>query len=140
MRMLTGDAKSGSEVHLRIQLRRKDMDGLGHLNHSKYHDFFEEVRVLLMQAIGGEWGRFVLRRVEVDYLSEVRHEHGHVDVRARVVDSGRRSIGVQHEMTVPDGTVVATNRGVLVAWDPARRSARELSADERAALLDVGGQ
>lgn len=120
---------------VRIQLRRKDMDRLGHLNHSRYHDFFEEARVALVRAVSGPERDCVLRRVEVDYLHEVRYADGQVEIRAHVLEVGRSSIVVGHEMLLPDGTVAARNRGVLVAWDPASRRRRELAAEERTGYL-----
>jgi acyl-CoA thioesterase FadM len=53
----------------------------------------------------------------------------------RPASVGRSSVVVDNDVLLPDGTVAATGRSVLVAWDPAARGKRELTETERAALL-----
>jgi acyl-CoA thioesterase FadM len=48
---------------------------------------------------------------------------------------GRSSLRLEHEVRLPDGTLAASGHTVLVAWDPATRRKRLLSAVE----LDVLG-
>jgi acyl-CoA thioester hydrolase len=108
---------------------------LGHLNQAVYHELLEEARGALLASLGNVGAvPFVLARVELDYRSEVRHDHGHVDAIARVAAVGRTSITAEHEVRLPDGTVAARGSCVMVAWDARARAARELSAAERAAL------
>jgi acyl-CoA thioester hydrolase len=128
---------SGAEATVRIALRWRDMDMLGHLNQAVYHELLEEGRGALLASLGsaGQFP-FVLARVELDYRHEVRHRDGHVDVRTFVERVGRTSITVGQELTLTDGTVAASGRSVLVAWDAQQRRARELSAPERTALTD----
>ena len=73
------------EARVRIALRWRDMDMLGHLNQSVYHELLEEARAALFAPLfeQGGWS-FVLVRVELDHRREVRRDHGHVDVVARV--------------------------------------------------------
>jgi acyl-CoA thioester hydrolase len=123
------------EARVRIALRWRDMDMLGHLNQAVYHELLEEVRGALLASLRDESGfAFVLARVELDYRREVRRGDGHVEVVARVAAVGRTSVTLEHEIVLPDGTPAASGRSVLVAWDPEARAARALSADERAAL------
>jgi acyl-CoA thioester hydrolase len=77
---------------------------------------------------------FVLARVELEYRREIRREAGHVDVVVRVARVGRSSYAVDHEIVLPDGTVAATGRSVLVAWDARERRGRPLSDRERREL------
>jgi acyl-CoA thioester hydrolase len=124
-----------AETRIRIALRWRDMDMLGHLNQAVYHEMLEEGRAALFASLGRENGfPFVLARVELDYRREVRHDHGHIDVVARVAAVGRSSVTLEHEIELPDGTPAATGRSVLVAWDPQARAAREVTAAERGAL------
>ena len=67
------------QTELRVQLRMKDMDRLGHLNHTCYHDFFLEARAGLMEPIRTDNERFVVARVEAEFLHEVRLADGYVD-------------------------------------------------------------
>ncbi|HMJ37576.1 MAG TPA: thioesterase family protein [Baekduia sp.] len=130
----------GAETIVRIALRWRDMDMLGHVNQAVYHELLEEGRGALLSSLGAV-GRFpfVLARVELDYRREVRHAHGHVDVRTFVERVGTTSITVGQEITLPDGTVAAAGRSVLVAWDARARSARALSDAEREALATGSG-
>ncbi len=122
-------------VRRRLELRRKDIDRLGHLNHAAYNDLFYEARVALLDLTWPQSAQVVLARLEIDYLREVRHADGHVDIVARVADIGTKSITIEHEMQLPNGTVAARCRTVAVAWDVATRRSRPLGADERRALL-----
>jgi acyl-CoA thioester hydrolase len=119
---------------MRLQLRRADMDVLGHLNHAIYHDLFHEVRAALVDPLRTSEERYVLASDAVEYLREVRYQDSYVDASVRVEALGRTSITLQHELRLPDGTIAARNRVVLVAWSVRERRPRELSARERAAL------
>jgi acyl-CoA thioester hydrolase len=123
------------EITLPVALRWRDVDTLGHLNQAVYHELLEEGRVALFAALGDELGgAFVLARVELDYEREVRRDAGHVDIVMRVARAGRSSIDVEHDIRLPDGTVAASGRSVLVAWDPSARRSRPLTEGERARL------
>jgi acyl-CoA thioester hydrolase len=127
-----------AESRIRVNLRWRDMDMLGHLNQAVYHELLEEGRAALFTALGGASFPFVLVRVELDYRSEVRRDHGSVDVVTRVQDSGTKSVTLHQEMVLTDGTVAASGSSVLVAWDPQARGARALTDGERAALSASG--
>lgn len=116
----------------RIAVRWRDLDGLGHLNQAVYHEYLEEGRAALL--IGSGTGMFVLARVELDYRTEVRKDHGHVDVDVRVGHVGTSSVRLDHDVLLPDGTVAATGSTVLVAWDMQARGKRAITDDERAKL------
>ena len=122
------------EARVRIPVRWRDLDMLGHLNQAVYHELLEEGRAELLIRLGQRDLAFVLARVELDYRSEVRRDHGHVDVVARIGRVGRSSIVVDNEVLLPDGTVAAAGTSVLVAWDMAERRSRPLTDAERAAL------
>ena len=132
---------SGLEHRVQVQLRWRDMDMLGHLNQSVYHELLEEGRAALItelvRRIGGDHshGGFVLAHVDLDYRSEVRKDHGVVEVLVRVAHVGTSSLQLEHEVRLPDGSIAASGKTVLVAWDPATRGKRPLSEAELAALL-----
>lgn len=119
-----------------IPLRWRDIDGLGHLNQSVYHELLEEARAAFVAVrVGDEAAEnWVMARVELDYRHEVRHEDGTVDVAVRVGRIGRSAITLEHEVLLPGGRVAAEGSSVLVAWDPARRAARPLTENERTQL------
>lgn len=125
------------ETRLTIPLRWRDMDMLGHLNQAKYHEFLEEGRAALIESLARSaepHHSFVLARVELDYRHEVRKDAGTVEVLVRVARVGRKSVTLDHEVLLPDGTVAAAGLTVMVGWDGQARGARELSDAERAAL------
>jgi acyl-CoA thioester hydrolase len=130
----------GLEHTVTVQLRWRDMDMLGHLNQSVYHELLEEGRAALITEIvrrvgvDHAHGAFVLAHVDLDYHAEVRKDHGEVGIVVRVADVGTSSLRLEHEVRLPDGGLAASGTTILVAWDPARRGKRALTDAERAAL------
>jgi acyl-CoA thioester hydrolase len=128
------------EFRVKVQLRWRDMDMLGHLNQSVYHELLEEGRAGLMidlvRRLGGmpEPGRYVVAHVDLDYLTEVRKDHGEVEVVVRVGHVGTSSFQMEHEVLLPDGSVAAQGKTVMVGWDRTARAKRPLSDAERQAL------
>jgi acyl-CoA thioester hydrolase len=124
------------EIRIEVELRWRDLDYLGHLNQAVYHELLEEGRGALFERLGVmETGFFfVLARVELDHRHEVRRDHSPVAVVLRVEAVGRSSVTVRHEIVLPDGTVAAEGRSVLVAWDREQRRSRPLEESERVRL------
>lgn len=124
------------KTSIRVQIRWRDLDQLGHVNQSAYHELLEEGRGALFApaiALSGEF-RFALARVELDYRHEILHADGEVQVIQRVERLGRSSVTVTHEIRLPDGTLAAEGTSVMVAWDTEARRGRPLTDAERAAL------
>jgi acyl-CoA thioester hydrolase len=128
------------ENRVRVKLRWRDIDMLGHLNQSVYHELLEEDRAGLMTEIARRSGNshqhgvFVLVHVDLDYHTEVRKDHGEVEVILRLTRLGNTSLTMAHEVRLPDGTVAASGTTIMVAWDPVKRGKREITDAERAAL------
>lgn len=128
------------EHSLQVQLRWRDMDMLGHLNQSVYHELLEEGRAALITEIahrvGGDptHGAYVLAHVDLDYRHEVRKDHREVEVIVRLAQVGKSSLHLEHEIRLPDGTLAASGKTVLVAWDPTTRGKRMLTEAELTAL------
>jgi acyl-CoA thioester hydrolase len=127
---------AAEEIRIDVELRWRDLDFLGHLNQAVYHELLEEGRGALFERLGVlETGFFfVLARVELDHRREIRRDHSPVAVVLRVEAVGRSSVTVAHDIVLPDGTVAAEGRSVLVAWDRDARRSRPLTDDERAVL------
>jgi acyl-CoA thioester hydrolase len=126
---------SGHVTRVTIPLRYRDLDTLGHLNQSVYHVMLEEARVaFILDVLQKRLGEFVLARVELDYRHEVRLDDREVVIDTWLDHVGTSSIRLASRLTKPDGAVAAEGATVLVGWDPERRGARRLSAEERTAL------
>lgn len=128
---------SALEHRMTLPLRWRDMDQLGHLNQAVYHELLEEARAALLMALavpGERYATYVLARVELDYRHEVRKSDGAVEIVVRVGRVGTKSLTLEHDILLPDGTLAATGATVLVGWDGQARGARELTGAERAAL------
>ena len=125
---------SPREGRVRVPIRWRDLDLLGHVNQSVYHEILEEGRGALFTSLQENSFPFVLVHVEIDYRNEVRRDHGHVEVVSRVGRVGSKSVTIEERIELPDGTIAAEGRSVLVAWDPAQRTSRKLSAGERESL------
>jgi acyl-CoA thioester hydrolase len=124
-----------ADLVIDIPIRYRDLDLLGHVNQSVFHELLEELRGALFTGLLGDLSRpMVIARVELDYLHEVRRDHGFVRGESRVVELGRSKVVTEETLSLPDGTVAARGRTYMVAWDPHARTSRPLSDDERAAL------
>jgi acyl-CoA thioester hydrolase len=123
------------EVTQRIELTPADIDGLGHLNQARYHGLLGEVRYRLLTRDfpdeNGTDGTFVLAHAELDYHNEVRLSDRYVDVRARIVRVGTKSITIENDMVRPDGVLAARGAVIMVAWDRDQRRSRPVSDAER---------
>lgn len=134
----------GHVTRVPILLRYRDIDTLGHLNQSLYHTFLEEARTAIVvevlgpEAAGGDIG-YVLARVELDHKREIVLADREVFAESWVQHVGTSSLRLGARIVKTDGTVAAEGVTILVGWDPERRGARKLGADERAALLAAQG-
>jgi acyl-CoA thioester hydrolase len=129
------DEEKAGTARLRMELRFRDLDSLGHVSHSVYHDFLAEARVAVLSSLTSVGHtQFVLAHVELDHRHEIRHDEGFAEVVATLTAVGRSSVAIAHEVLLPDGTVAAEGSSVLVRWDPQARASREFSEAEREKL------
>jgi acyl-CoA thioester hydrolase len=132
---MTSDGKP--EARVELGLRQRDVDAVGHVNQAVYHELLEDARADFFAQVLPElpFTGYVLARVELDYRREVRIDAGHLVAETRVKDVGRSKIELEHRLLLPDDTVAAEARTVLVAWDGEERSSRPLTDSERSRLL-----
>lgn len=86
-----------------------DTDALGHINNISIARYFEQARVMIMEAVAPSHGsplfeRAVLARIEIDYLAEVFYPH-EVVVATGILRVGTSSLVVgsalfQHDRCV----------------------------------------
>jgi acyl-CoA thioester hydrolase len=117
-----------------IEIRWRDLDPYGHVNHAVFLTYLEEVRdEWLGLAVGEEALRYVVARVEIDYRRELRESDDRVTALIRLDSVGTSSVRTVEELVLTDGAVAAEANAVLVACDEERRP-RPLTEPERAAL------
>lgn len=123
-------------IERRVDLRWHDADQLGHVNHTLYLSYMSEARDRLgVTALGPRaMEEFVVARIEIDYLAEVRLADEWVTARSRLLRVGTSSIRTADEVVRPDGTVAAHAESVSVLTDRAALRSRPFTAEERAAL------
>jgi acyl-CoA thioester hydrolase len=123
----------------RIEIRWRDMDAYGHVNNAVYLNFLEEARDAWVQDVLGSvsdtWD-FVLARVEIDFLAELKQDDAAVLVRCTGSSLGRASIRTREKVVKLDGTTSARAAAVIVPRDPSTGRSRALNERERA-LLDA---
>jgi acyl-CoA thioester hydrolase len=118
-----------------IEIRWRDLDPYGHVNHAVFLTYLEEVRdEWLMTAVGDDALGYVVARVEVDYRRELTQKDDRVVARIRLDSLGTSSVRTVEELVVSESRELAADaKAVLVACDEQRRP-RPLTDDERAVL------
>ena len=120
---------------MKIRIRWRDIDALGHVNNAVYLTYLEELlNAYLGPVLGDEW---VSARIELDFRSEVRLSDVEVIARASIERIGTSSVTTAVVIELPDGTVALEGRAVLVAWDLQTRRSRPLTEAERQALAEL---
>jgi acyl-CoA thioester hydrolase len=122
------------ESRVRVPIRWRDLDVLGHVNQSVYHELLEEGRAGALGRMGDHAFALVLVHIEIDYRAEVRKDHEWVEIVSSVGHVGTKSVRIDERIERSDGVVATEGHSVLVAWDPHERTSRALSEREREAL------
>ena len=117
-----------------VQMRWRDIDPLGHVNHNVALTYLEEGRDAFLLERGLTRDNYVVGRCTVSFLAEIRPEFGSVVVECEVSALGRKSVTTAERVLDPDGNVVVEAEFGLVLWDPEGRDTRLISDAERAAL------
>jgi acyl-CoA thioester hydrolase len=117
-----------------IEIRWRDLDPYGHVNHAVFLTYLEEVRdEWLTGAVGEDALGYVVARVEIDYRRELTQRDDRIVARIRLDSLGTSSVHTVEELAVPNGEIAAKAKAVLVACDDQHRP-RPLTDDERAVL------
>jgi acyl-CoA thioester hydrolase len=122
-----------------VDIRWRDVDAFGHVNHAVFLTYLEEGRdAFLAQALGGD-PDYVVVRIEVDLRAEVRYPDRRVTVRIEAERLGATSLTTRETVLTPAPQVAAEARVVTVRWDPGRRKPIRFSDAERAQLAAMTG-
>jgi len=123
----------------RVQLRWRDLDALGHVNHTVVLTYLEEGRDAFLAERGIRRDEYVVGKCAIRYLDEIDAELATVTVQTSVRELGRSSVGTSERILGPDGKVVVEAEFDLVLWDPQQRGSRRITDEERASLTPSGG-
>jgi acyl-CoA thioester hydrolase len=120
-------------VH-QVDVRWRDTDALGHVNHVVFLTYLEEARDAFYARVLGSDPIYVVVRLEVDLRAEVRYEDRRVTVQVAVDRVGTTSLTTRETILTSAGQVAAQARVVTVRWDAASRQPVPFSAAERELL------
>ena len=117
-----------------VDVRWRDADALGHVNHAVFLTYLEEGRdAFYVQTLGSD-PSYVVVRLEVDLRAEVRLSDRRVTVRVEVEGLGTTSLTTRETIFVPSGEVAAEARVVTVRWDADQRKPVPFTETERTQL------
>ncbi len=117
-----------------VDVRWRDTDALGHVNHAVFLTYLEEGRDAFYAQVLGSDPVYVVVRLEVDLRAEVRHEDRRLTVRIAVERLGTTSLTTRETIITAATEVAAEAHVVTVRWDPVNRKPIPFSEAERARL------
>lgn len=123
-----------------VQMRWRDLDGLGHVNHVVVLTYLEEGRDAFLAEHGVGRDEYVVGRCSVSFNGEIDPAFGSVTVQCSVSELGHKSVTTEERILDHAGDVVVEASFGLVLWDPVRRSSRPITEGERASLTGDAGQ
>ena len=124
---------SGEAGH-RVQMRWRDLDGLGHVNHMVVLTYLEEGRDVFLKQHGIRRDEYVVGRCSVNFRDEIDPAFEAVTVQCTVRELGRSSVTTSERILDHTGQVVVDAEFGIVLWDPAQRVSRPITDSERASL------
>ena len=116
-----------------VNVRWRDVDALGHVNHAVFLTYLEEGRDAFFAQVLGD-PIYVVVRIEVDLRAEVRYPDRRVTVRIEVERLGTTSLTTRETILTPAEEVAAEARVVTVRWDADHGKPVPFSEAERARL------
>jgi acyl-CoA thioester hydrolase len=122
----------------RVQMRWRDLDGLGHVNHTVVLTYLEEGRDAFLKDHGIRRDEYVVGRCNVSFKGEIDPAFETVTVQCAVRELGRSSVTTTERILGHDGEVVVEAEFGLVLWDPEQRGSRPITDSERASLAGSG--
>jgi acyl-CoA thioester hydrolase len=123
-----------------IEIRWRDLDAYGHVNHIVFLTYLEEARD---EWLGGSLGDpqliwdYVVARVEIDYRRELKLADDVIVATCELERIGNSSVRTHERVLTRAGDLAAEARAVLVARDQATGRSRPLTSEERTAFEAV---
>lgn len=123
-----------------VQMRWRDIDGLGHVNHVVVLTYLEEGRDAFLESRGIRRDEYVVGRCSVTFRDEIKLASSNVNVQCAVGRLGNSSITTTERVLDGNGAVVVEAEFGLVMWDSRERRSRPITDTERAALTRPEGE
>jgi acyl-CoA thioester hydrolase len=120
-----------------VQVRWRDTDALGHVNHAVMLTYLEEGRDAFLTSRLGTLPMYVIVRMELEFFGELRLDRRTVIAQTDEIKLGRTSFTL-YERLVADGSDLARALVVCVRWNAEAREPLALSSHERSALEHAG--
>lgn len=128
-----------AEAGHRVHMRWRDLDGLGHVNHTVVLTYLEEGRDNFLKRHGIRRDEYVVGRCSVNFRGEIDPAFEAVTVQCAVRELGRSSMTTNERILDHTGQVVVDAEFGLVLWDPDQRVPRPITDEERASLASEEG-
>jgi len=120
-----------------IEIRWRDLDAFGHVNHIVFLTYLEEARDEWLGRVLGDPGLvwdYLIARVEIDYRRELTLEDDVIVARCSLERLGTKSVTTSEAVVTRDGETAAEAKAVLVAREEKTGGSRVITEDERAAF------
>ena len=124
----------GARLEHHVDVRWRDVDALGHVNHAVFLTYLEEGRDAFFVETLRSDPEYVVVRIEIDLRAEVRLSDRRVTVCVAVESLGTTSITTRETIFLPSGEVAAEARVVTVRWNAEERKPAPLTEAERERL------
>jgi acyl-CoA thioester hydrolase len=135
---------SGYRVAAPIEIRFRDLDGMGHVNNAVYLTYFEVARAHYWRALGeDEWPRlrtYVIARAEIDFRSPAGLGDDLV-CHVRMASFGSRSFTMEYVLVERrSGRLVAEARTVQAIYDYEAKRSRPIEEATKEAVRRFEGR
>lgn len=135
---------AGFKHQLHIQVRFKDVDSMGHVNHVDYLSYVELARLKYFDDVLGtpntDWHRqdgLIMAKLEADYKDAIVFDD-RIMVYTRCANIGTKSFELNWAITKikTDGleTIAAEGKCIIVCYDYGLKKAREIPEERRLKL------
>jgi acyl-CoA thioester hydrolase len=116
-----------------VDIRWRDVDALGHVNHAVFITYLEEGRDAFYRKVLGADPHYVVARIEIDLRAEVRLPDRRVTVRIEAESWGKTSLTTVETIRL-GSQEAARARVVTVRWDADRGKPIPFTDAERTQL------
>jgi acyl-CoA thioester hydrolase len=120
-----------------VDVRWRDTDALGHVNHAVFLTYLEEGRDAFYAQVLGSEPHYVVVRIEVDLRAEVFRDDRRLTVHIAVQNLGTTSLTTRETIINAAGDVAAEARVVTVRWHQDLRKPIPFSDAERQRLTAI---